>query len=144
MSKKQMKKDCSLKLNRFLKDSYLPSSTAVRQILSIDVSIENYEIQIFKSDFRPMLTYLCRVSFLTTLNIYKDYFKGRHIREYKENICKRWPMSYSLQKKLLRLCTLRFCNQVLFDLHCWWSEELCSQQSTSSWWVSHILGVVHF
>ena len=89
MSKKQMKKDCSLKLNRFLKDSYLPSSTAVRQILSIDVSIENYEIQIFKSDFRPMLTYLCRVSFLTTLNIYKDYFKGRHIREYKENICKR-------------------------------------------------------
>ena len=27
--------------------------------------------------------YLCRVSFLTTLDIYKTYFKGRHIREYK-------------------------------------------------------------
>ena len=29
-----------------------------------------------------MLMYLCKVSFLTTLDIYKAYFKGRHIREY--------------------------------------------------------------
>ena len=36
-----------------------------------------------------MLMYLCRVSFLTTLDIYKTYFKGRHIREYKENTCKK-------------------------------------------------------
>ena len=84
--------------------------------------------------------YLCRVSFLTTLDLYKAYFRGRHIREYKENICKRWPMPYSLWKKLLRLCALRFCNQVLLDLQCWWSEELCSQHSSSSsWWVSHVL-----
>ena len=27
--------------------------------------------------------YLCRVPFLTTLDIYKAYVKGRHIREYK-------------------------------------------------------------
>ena len=53
------------------------------------VSVENYEIQISRSDFRPMLIYLCKVSFLTTLNIYKVYFKGRHTREYKENTCKR-------------------------------------------------------
>ena len=41
------------------------------------VSIENYEIQIFRSVFHAYPSYLCRVSFLTTLDIYKDYFKGR-------------------------------------------------------------------
>ena len=106
---------------------------------TIEVSIEVTGIQISKSDFRPKLMYLCRVSFLTTLDIYKAYFRGRHIREYKENICKRWLMPYSLWKKLPRLCALGFCNQVLLDLHRWWSEEHCSQQSSSSWWVSHVL-----
>ena len=41
------------------------------------VSIENYEIQISKSVFMHIQVYLCKVSFLTILNIYKDYFKGR-------------------------------------------------------------------
>ena len=27
---------------------------------------------------------LCRISFLTILDIYKAYFRGRYIREYKE------------------------------------------------------------
>ena len=89
-----------------------------------------------------MFLYLCRVSFFTILDLYKTYFRGRHIREYKENICKRWPMPYSFKKKLLRLCALGFCNQVLLDLHCWWSEKLCNQQFSSSWWVSHVLGSV--
>ena len=40
------------------------------------VSIENYKIQIFRSDFTHIHVYLFRVSFLTTLDIYKDYFKG--------------------------------------------------------------------
>ena len=130
-----MKKGCSLKLDRFLIDSYLSSSTVARQILSIEISTNTIYQDIYRelrnSDFQiwfwPMLMYLCRVSFLTTLNIYKVYFKGCHIREYKENMCKRWLMSYSLWKKLLRLCALGFCNQVLLDLHCWWTEELCSQ-----------------
>lgn len=39
------------------------------------VSIENYEIQRFL--FMYVRVYLCRVSFLTTLVIYEDYFKGR-------------------------------------------------------------------
>ena len=43
-------------------------------------SIENYEIRISRSDFTHIHEYLCRVSFLTTLDIYKDYFKGRHKR----------------------------------------------------------------
>ena len=82
------------------------------------LSVELYEIQFFRYDFRPMLMCLCRVSFVTTLDIYKAYFRGCHRREYKENICKRWPMPNSLKKKLLRLCILGFCNQVLLDLHC--------------------------
>ena len=41
------------------------------------VSIENYEIQIFKSVFMHIQVYLYKISFLTTLDIYKDYFKDR-------------------------------------------------------------------
>ena len=41
------------------------------------VSVENYEIHIFRSDFMHIHVYLCRVSILTTLDIYKDYFKDR-------------------------------------------------------------------
>ena len=117
----------SLKLNNCSTDSCVSRFNEARQILSIEVSIEVMGIQIFKSDFLPLLMYLCRVSFLTTLDLYKTYFRGRHIIEYKENICKRWTMPYSLWKKLLRFYALGFCNQVLLNLHCWWSEELCSQ-----------------
>ena len=50
---------------------------------SIDnLSIEIYKNQFFKSNFTHIRVYLFRLSFLTTLNIYKDYFKGRH------NVCK--------------------------------------------------------
>ena len=97
----------SLKLDSCSIASYLSRFNKAQQILSIDVSIENYENRFYKFDFWPMLMYLCRVSFLTTLNIYKAYFRECHKREYKENICKRWPMPYSLWKKLLRLLRLK-------------------------------------
>ena len=42
------------------------------------LSIEIYENQFSKSDFTHIHVYLFRISFLTTLNIYKDYFKCRH------------------------------------------------------------------
>ena len=42
------------------------------------LSIEIYENQIFSSNFTQIHVYLFRLSFLTTLNIYKDYFKDRH------------------------------------------------------------------
>ena len=49
------------------------------QQLSMEaLSIENYEIQISRFVFHGYPSCLCRVSFLTTLDIYKDYFKGRH------------------------------------------------------------------
>ena len=46
---------------------------------SIDtLSIKIYENQIFSFDFHPIRVYMFRLSFLTTLNIYKNYFKGHH------------------------------------------------------------------
>ena len=42
------------------------------------VSVENYEIRFFRSDYTHILEYLCRVSFHTTLDIYMDYFKSHH------------------------------------------------------------------
>ena len=45
-----------------------------------------------KHNFIFVLTLICDyvfgLSFLTTLDIYKAYFRSRHIREYKENECK--------------------------------------------------------
>ena len=55
------------------------------------VSIENYEIHIFKSDFTHIHVYLCRVSSLTTLDIYKDYFKGHHKVVTVAVTCIVWP-----------------------------------------------------
>ena len=48
-----------------------------QQLSTEAVSIENYEIRISRSVFHAYPSYLCRLSFLTTLDIYKDYFKGR-------------------------------------------------------------------
>ena len=42
------------------------------------LSIEISENQFFRSDFTPICVYMFWLSFLTTLNISKDFFKGRH------------------------------------------------------------------
>ena len=42
-----------------------------------NLSIEIYEYQFFRSDFTHIRVYMFMLSFLTTLNIYNDYFKGR-------------------------------------------------------------------
>ena len=41
------------------------------------VSAEIYEVQFFRADFHPIRECMFGLSFLTTLNIYKDYFKSR-------------------------------------------------------------------
>ena len=41
------------------------------------LSIKIYGNQFFRSDFIPICEYVFRLSFLTTLNIYKDYFNVR-------------------------------------------------------------------
>ena len=44
---------------------------------SIDkLSIEVYENQFFRDNFTSICEYMFGLSFLTTLNIYKDFFKG--------------------------------------------------------------------
>ena len=47
------------------------------KFLTQAVFVENYEIRLFRSDYAHIPMYLCRVSFLTTIDIYKDYFKSR-------------------------------------------------------------------
>ena len=55
--------------------------------------------------------YLFTVSIFTTLDIYKTYFKSRHIQI-------QIPKDYFfLCEKLLHLYVLEFCNQMLPDLH---------------------------
>ena len=66
--------------NPFYWDLMLKLNTSSTQV----VSIENYEIKNSKSDYTHIPMYLCKVSFLTTLHIYKDYFKGRRA-------CIVWP-----------------------------------------------------
>ena len=78
------------------------------------VSIENYEIQISRFDFTHIQVYSCRVSFLTTLDIYKDYFKGYHTRNQSISSCIVWPET---KVELLRLCAKGFITKGLFDLH---------------------------
>ena len=55
------------------------------------VSVENYEIKFSRSDYMHIPMYLCRISFLTILDIYKDYFKGHQKVMQKDNTCIVWP-----------------------------------------------------
>ena len=100
-----MKKSYSLKLNRYLDRNsiYRDLRTELNRSLTDAEPVEIYEIRISRSDFQ-MLTCMCRVSFLTTLDIYKAYFKGRYI--WKAH-AKSDLMPYSLCKKLMRLLRLR-------------------------------------
>ena len=41
-------------------------------------SIENYDFQFSRSEIQPKFMYFFKVSFLTTLDIYKAYFKSHH------------------------------------------------------------------
>ena len=61
------------------------------------VFVKNYEIRLFKSNYTHIPMYLCRVSFLTTLDIHKDYFDAKIIH------AKKYPSSLFSSKKLLRL-----------------------------------------
>ena len=52
------------------------------------LSVEVYEKLIFSFVLHPIHVYIFGLSFLTTLNIYKDYFKGRQrLRECEAKSC---------------------------------------------------------
>ena len=83
---------------------------------STAVSIENYENQFFKFDFMHIHVYLYRVSFLTTLDIYKDYFKGRLIwwnlmQRFYASIL--WPKTYALIHLSLKEATAFVYRRIL-------------------------------
>ena len=64
--------------------------------LTDKLSIEVYENQFFRADFTSIREYRFRLSFLTTLNIYKDCFKGRkRLRKCSAKLCscKLWPVT---------------------------------------------------
>ena len=60
------------------KEFYWDLKSKLNRSLTQVVFVETYEIRNSRSNFLPMIVYLYMVSFLTTLNIYKDYFKTRY------------------------------------------------------------------
>ena len=70
MSQNQVKKCCSLKLDRCIYRGLILRSLTV-------VSIKDYENQISRFVFNTYPCYVFRFSFFITLDIYKDYFKVR-------------------------------------------------------------------
>ena len=104
---------------------------------SIDkLSIEVYEKQIFSSDFHPVCVYVFGLSFLTILNIYKDYFKShQRLRECEAKLCscKLWPetefvlIHLSLEEAAMFLHRRVLWPRSFVIFIWWWTEELCSQ-----------------
>ena len=100
------------------------------------VSIDNYKIQIFRSHFTHIHVYSCRVSFLTTLYIYKNYFKGRQgwcNLMQSHYACKLWPETeFALVYHILSRSYCVFTRRVLWPISFQifivrWIEEICSQ-----------------
>ena len=126
------------------------------------VLIKNYEIQIFRSIFMHIQVYLCKVSFLTTLDIYKDYFKGRQKKD--ATWCKVILHAYCDQRQFalvhLFVEAITFVHQGFCNQAASWSSSLdelknfaakiflklvCKSRTKSVHrLVSHVLGVVHW
>ena len=93
LTKKQVKEVLFFKARQqsrqkdFYRDLMLKLDTSSTQA----IFVENYEIRFSRSDYTHIPLYLCRVSFLTTLDIYKDYLKGRYMVMQKNNTCIVWP-----------------------------------------------------
>ena len=118
------------------------------------------EAQFFRTVFHPIHECMFGLSFLTTLNIYKDYFKG-HKRWHKlhksrfhkcEEECDWKPSLPYFLKKLLCLYIIGFCDQATL-----WSssrDELKNFATnillklvilgSTHLLVSHVLGAVHW
>ena len=97
------------------------------------VFVENYEIKFSRSDDMHILKYLCRVSFLTTLNIYKNHFKSHRKVMQRDNTCILWPKTeFALIHHIFSRIYCVFTPRVLWLMSFLifivrWIEELCSQ-----------------
>ena len=87
-------------------------------------------------DYTYILEYLCRVSFLTTLDIYKGYFKSRYKwckALQNNNLCILWPETeFALVHHILSRSYCVFTPRVLWPMSflifiVGWIEELCNQ-----------------
>ena len=144
-----MKKCCSLKLDKYLdRCIYWDLKYEARQISSTTVSIENYENQFFISNFTHIHVCMFRLSFLTALNIYKDYFKGRHkvVALVVANIL--WSETIALVHLSLKEVAAFVRRRVLWPKSflifiVWINWRTLLPISFSSWCVSHVLGFVH-
>ena len=98
------------------------------------VFVENYEIRISRSDFTHIHVYLYRISFLTTLDIYEDYFKGRHkMMQEDATWCKviihsncdqrQFALIHLSLEEAAALYAVRFCDQgASWSSSCGWIE----------------------
>ena len=74
------------------KDFYRDLMLKLERSSTQAISVKNYKIRFSRFDYMHILEYLCRVSFLTNLDIYKDYFKSSHKWcLQKNNPCILWP-----------------------------------------------------
>ena len=106
-------------------------------VSSIDtLSVEVYEIQFFRANFTPIHEYVFRLSFLTTLNIYKDYFKGhQRLRRCEAKLCscKLWlKTKFALIHLSLEEAAVSVHLRVLWPRSfvifiVWRTKKLCSQ-----------------
>ena len=122
-----------------------------QQIISTVVSIENFENQYLRSVFHAYPSHVFRFSFLTTLDIYKDYFKGRLtwcnlMQRFYASIL--WPKTYALVHFSLKKAAAFVCRRVLWPRSflifiVWMNWRTLQLTSISSSCVSHVLGSVH-
>ena len=132
-------------------------------ILTDNLSIEVYKIQISRSVFHTYPSYLCRISFLAILDIYKDYFKGHpswcnlmqsdySLKLLPETICHNSSFSWRSHC----VCAPRVSSPKSFLIFIvWMNWKILQPTSFLSWcvchvlefvfcMVSHVLGVVHW
>ena len=122
------------------------------QISSTAVLIENYENQFFRSDFMYIHVYVFRLSFLTTLDIYKDYFKGLlrwcnlmssdySLKLWPETICHNSSFSWRSHC----VCAPRVSSPKSFLIFIvWMNWKILQPTSFLSWCVSHVLEFVYW
>ena len=80
------------------------------------VSIDNYKNQFFRFDFTHIYVYVFRFSFLTTLDIYKDYFKDCHKVIALVVACILWPETIALVYLSLEETVAFVCYRVLWPM----------------------------
>ena len=121
---------------------------------------------LFRTVFHPIREYIFGFSFLTTLDIYKDYFKGRqmwhklHKCEAKFCSCKLWPETeFALVHLSLEEAAVFVHRRVLWPSNfmifiVWMNWRTLQPTFFVTWWssrvlgsaqlVSHVLGAVHW